>query len=196
MPQDNAELVVELVRAALQERFGADPGSASVSFVGVEPIEVLRFHAGELVQYVTLGMCRRPLPEQSADAGVSSAQPVGPRGELRLSVRAGVGAADVWRRLAVLAAAPVVEGLRYADGAIVSLGEPLVPATRASGVVVGETDVVVDTAAGAVTLFEVLPATPEELAWSRVHGVAALRERWREQGTDLTDLGRSPADLS
>jgi suppressor of fused protein SUFU len=195
MPQDNGELVVELVRTALLERFAAVPSSASVSFVGVEPIEVLRFHGGDLVEYVTLGMCRRPLPEQSAEAGVSSAPSVGPRGELRMSVRSGFGSADVWRRLAVLAAAPAVEGLRYADGAIVSLGEPLVSGARAHGVVVGESDIVVDTAAGAVTVFDVLPATPDELAWSRVNGVAALRERWREQGTDLTDLGRAPAHL-
>ena len=131
------ERVVDSVRAALVAHFGHEPDSASVSFVGVEPISVLRFRDGDLLVYVTLGMSRRPLPEQTASSGVTELSDEGPRAELMLRVRAhSVGADDVWRRLAVLGAAPVVEGLRYADGAIVALGEPLVAGSRARGVVV------------------------------------------------------------
>ncbi len=40
---------------------------------------------------------------------------------------------DLWRRLAVLAAGPVVEGVVYADGMSVDLGEPLDPSSLCTG---------------------------------------------------------------
>ena len=190
------EDIVGAVRAALVAHFGHEPASASVAFVGVEPISVLRFRDADVLVYVTVGMSGRPLPDAAA-AGVTQLSGDGPRAELMLRVRAlGVGADEVWRRLAVLGAAPVVEGLRYADGAVVALGEPLVPGSRARGVVVTESGVDVSSAAAAVTVFEVVPATANELAWARVHGVRALRARWQEQGVDLTDLGRVQAALA
>lgn len=191
------ERVVDSVRAALIAHFGHEPDSASVSFVGVEPISVLRFRDGDLLVYVTLGMSTRPLPEQTVSNGVTELSEEGPRAELMLRVHAhGVGADEVWRRLAVLGVAPVVEGLRYADGAIVALGEPLVARSRARGVVVTKSALEVPAPAGVVTVFEVVPATADELAWARVHGVADLRARWLEQGSDLTDLGRVQVDLA
>jgi hypothetical protein len=45
-------------------------------------------------------------------------------------------------------------------------------------------------------VLQVVPATATELAWCRVHGSAALRERWAEQHTDLLDLERAAADLT
>lgn len=188
--------VVESVRAALTSHFGHEPGSASVSFVGVEPITVLRFRDGDLLVYVTAGMSRRPLPDGSESLAVTEVLGDGPRAELMLRVRAGsVGADDIWRRLALLAAAPVVEGLRYAEGAVVALGEALVPGSRMRGVVVVASGIEVP-AASSVTIFDVVPATPDELAWARVHGVAALRARWSQQDVDLTDLARVPVDLA
>jgi hypothetical protein len=38
--------------------------------------------------------------------------------------------------------------------------------------------------------------TPNEAAWKRVHGAAALEERWLHQGLDLRDPARAEADLS
>lgn len=167
-----------------------------MSFVGVEPIEVLRFRDTDWVVYVTLGMSNRPLPDAGDGNGVSEVSTDGPRAELLLRVRADtLAATEVWRALALLAAAPVVEGLRYEVGAIVSLAEPLAPGTRTQGVVVVEPRMDLAASGGLVTVFEVLPATGEELAWARVHGVPALRARWREQAVDLTDLGRRQADL-
>ena len=40
-----------------------------------------------------------------------------------------------------------------------------------------------------------LPMTPNEAAWKRVHGASALQERWLAQGVDLRDPTRREADL-
>ncbi len=53
----------------------------------------------------------------------------------------------------------------------------------------------VDSPAGPVAILQLLPATSTELAWCRVHGSAALRERWDERPVDLLDLARRPVDL-
>jgi hypothetical protein len=47
-----------------------------------------------------------------------------------------------------------------------------------------------------VQLLRLLPATSSELAWSRVRGTAALRERWQQYGTDLLNLTRAEVDLT
>jgi hypothetical protein len=46
-----------------------------------------------------------------------------------------------------------------------------------------------------VQLLQLLPATATELAWARVHGSVALRQRWAAQGTPLSDLMREPVTL-
>jgi hypothetical protein len=183
------------VERALVDLFGQVPARASVSFVGVEPIEVLRFETTSgVLTYVSLGMARRPMT--AATEVVAS--DTGPRAELLLQVRPG-GDADavVWQRLAVLAAAPAVEGVVYTPGMTVDLGEPLGRGSRCTGGVIVESLVpAVTTGAGPVDVLEVAPATSTELAWCRVHGSAALRERWTAQGVDLHDLSRAAADLS
>jgi hypothetical protein len=103
---------------------------------------------------------------------------------------------DAWRRLAVLAAAPAVEGVVYTPGMTVDLGQALVAGSRCTGVVVVESPLAtIDTPDGAVAVLQVLPATSTELAWCRVHGASALRERWSDQRTDLLDVARRPAAL-
>ena len=42
-----------------------------------------------------------------------------------------------------------------------------------------------------VRFLPLLPMTPNEAAWKRVHGAAALQERWLSRGTDLRDPLRS-----
>jgi hypothetical protein len=37
--------------------------------------------------------------------------------------------------------------------------------------------------------------TPNEAAWKRVHGAAALQERWLTGGTDLRDPSRKSVSL-
>jgi hypothetical protein len=186
--------VLSAVEAALIDHFGSPPARASVSFVGVEPIEVLRFEPipGERA-YLTLGMSRRPMT--GADAEVLDA--AGPRGELMLHVRdAADRDVDVWRRLALLAAAPAVEGVVYRDDMSVDLGEPLVAGSACTGVVILPAPIDdVPVQGGSVRIWSATPATANELAWCRVRGVAALRERWADQDVDLLDLHRSPARL-
>lgn len=185
---------LDAVDAALREHFGHVPLRASVSFVGVDPIEVLRFEPiPDERAFVTLGMSRYPM----TGAGEAVVASEGPRAELMLHLRDGADEhVDVWRRLALLAAAPVVEGVVYAAGMTVDLGEPLTVGSRCTGVVVTPAPLApVSVAGGAVTVLQVVPATSTELAWCRVHGSAALRSRWREQHTDLLDLGRMPVRL-
>jgi hypothetical protein len=179
---------------ALADHFGQRPTRASVSFVGVEPIEVLRFEPipGERA-YVSLGMSRHPMIRAS-EVFVGTD---GPRAELMVHVDDQPGHGEVlWRHLAVLAAAPAVEGVVYTSGVTVDLGEPLVPGSRCTGGLVVESPLVaIDTAAGPVAVLQVVPATSTELAWCRVHGAAALRERWESTQAELLDLGRRAVAL-
>lgn len=165
-----------------------------MSFVGVEPIEVLRFEPipGERA-YVSSGMSRHPM----TGAAEVMQQLDGPRAELMLHVRDDLDEfADVWRTVAVLAAAPSVEGIVYSDGMSVDTGQPVVAGSRCTGGVLVQSPLAPVTA-GPVTVdvLQLIPATSNELAWCRVQGSAALRARWAEQGVDLLDLGRAPVEL-
>jgi hypothetical protein len=182
------------VEAALVEHFAQHPHRASVSFVGVEPIDVLRFEPipGERA-YVSLGMSSAPMT--GADSAV--VDPQGPRAELMLHLHDPADEhAQVWRRLAVLAAAPTVEGVAYRAGMTVEIGEPLAAGSTCIGVVLVESPLMsIDTPAGPVAILQAVPATQHELAWCRVRGSAALTERWHAYGTDLLDLARPAVRL-
>lgn len=190
---DAPDLLV-LVDTALAEHFAQPAARASISFVGVEPIEVLRFEPipGERA-FVSLGMSRRPMT--GAEELVQRAD--GPRAELMLHLHDPTDEfGDVWRSLAVLAAAPVVEGVVYSPGMTVDTGQPLASGTRCSGGVFVESPLgSLATPVGPVDVLQLLPATSNELAWGRVQGSAALRERWTAQGIDLMDLTRPGAAL-
>ncbi|MBB0245383.1 suppressor of fused domain protein [Streptomyces alkaliphilus] len=210
------------VERALVEVFGEPDARASVTFLGVDPIEVLRFvcppepretapgaangpegpDAGPLVRYVTLGMSAEPMNDPAAPV----ADPVrGPRAELVLTLRPGT-APDrppidrVLRPLAVLAAAPRVEGVVPVPGASLDTGEPLWPGAPFTAVLVGEPgglvpDVPLPPPADPVRILPLLPMTPNEAAWKRVHGAEALRELWLSRGTDTRDPRRAGAPL-
>jgi hypothetical protein len=125
--------VVALVDAHLRRSLGDDPVRASVTFLGMEPIEVLRFERGDAVHYATLGMSRFPMADP-ATVVVDSV--TGPRAELVLSL------ADrhdsVLRTLATLAAAPAVEGLVVSPGALLDVDRPLWDDAPYRAVLVGE----------------------------------------------------------
>jgi hypothetical protein len=119
-----------------------------------------------------------------------------PRAELLLSA---AGRPDpLWRNLAVLAAAPAVEGAVYQVANRVDLGEPLCSGSRCTGGVLAPAALQPIAVPGlaAVQVLRVLPATQTELAWARVHGSEQLQQRWLTAGTDLTDLLRDPVELS
>jgi len=185
------------VEAHLVSVLGQDSGRAGVSFLGTERLDVLRFGPDDagLVRYVTLGMSRAPMGDPGAEIVLAD----GPRAELVLSV---TGLHDsVLRRLSVLAAAPSVEGVVVTPGAGLDLSEPLWDGARFTAVLIAEPGgLVPDLSIGddvePVRFLPVLPMTPNEAAWKRVHGAAALEERWLAQQLDLRDPARPEADLS
>jgi hypothetical protein len=84
----------------------------------------------------------------------------------------------------------------YREGTAIELGEPLVPGSRCVGVVVGAAAWdPVGHGRIEVPILRLDPATATELAWSRVHGVPALRARWVDHGVDVGDLWRPAVDL-
>ncbi|MDP9683928.1 suppressor of fused domain protein [Streptomyces griseoviridis] len=197
--------VLPLVEARLRSALGEPDARAAVTFLGTDRVEVLRFRApgrsaeeGDVVRYATLGMSAQPM----ADPTAVLADPVGgPRAELVLSVRAGVADTDkVLRPLAVLAASPQVEGVVVAPGASLDVGEPLWPGAPFTSVLVAEPgglveDLELDAPLDPVRFLPLLPMTPNEAAWKRVHGGQALQERWLTHGTDLRDPARRSVPL-
>jgi hypothetical protein len=195
------------VEARLLDAFGEPTGRASVTFLGADRIEVLRFGPGTasgtvsspadpaLVRYSTLGMSAAPM----SDPLGAFADPVrGPRAELLLSVRGGRD--DMLRTLAAFAAAPQVEGLVVIPGAALELGAPLWPGGPFRAVLVGEPggllpDLDLPDPADPVRFLPLLPMTPAEAAYKRVHGAAALQDRWLTHGTDLRDPQRRAVRL-
>lgn len=199
--------VVVLVEAHLVSVLGLDSGRAGVSFLGAERIDVLRFgpDADGLVRYATLGMSRTPM----GDPGAALVAARGPRAELVLSV---AGPQDsVLRRLAALAASPAIEGVVVGPGAGLDLGEPLWDGAPFTSVMVGEPGGLVpdlalsddggsggmDSGVGEepVRFLPLLPTTPNEAAYRRVHGAQALQDLWLRHGTDLRDPRRPSVPL-
>ena len=99
-------------------------------------------------------MSRHPMTGAAADVLAAD----GPRAELMLHLRdPDRRHADVWRGWRVLAAAPAVEGVVYAPGMSVDLGEPLVARRRRAwaGSSTPRPSADVATAAGPVTVLQV-----------------------------------------
>ncbi|MBB1038980.1 suppressor of fused domain protein, partial [Dietzia natronolimnaea] len=129
-PSDSSS-VLTAVREHLIAHLGPEPQEASVTFLGAAPIRVLRFVDIEsgLVRYASLGCSADPMGDPSALVP----DPTAPRAELSLVLRGGVD--GLVRALAVLAAAPAVEGLVLSEGALIDLGEPLWPGAAFTAVV-------------------------------------------------------------
>ncbi|MEV0903502.1 suppressor of fused domain protein [Streptomyces hokutonensis] len=194
--------VLALVEARLRTALGEPDARAAVTFLGTDRVEVLRFQdtgqEGGIVRYATLGMSAQPMSDPTA----MLADPVaGPRAELVLSVRGGLADTDkVLRPLAVLAASPQVEGVVVAPGASLDVGEPLWPGAPFTSVLVAEPgglveDLDLEAPLDPVRFLPLLPMTPNEAAWKRVHGAQALQERWLTSGTDLRDPSRKSVPL-
>jgi hypothetical protein len=186
-----ADVEDHLVRA-----LGAAAGRARVTFLGTEPVDVVRFVDGRdgVVRYVTVGMSRSPLPDPASDV----VDPVhGPRAELVLSLRDLRD--DVLRPLAMAAMSPFVEGAVVVAGASLDLGGPLWVGARFTALLIGEPGGAVSdlpTAYEPVRFFPVTPLTPNEVAYKRVHGAPALEERLLAAGVDPLDPQRPEILLS
>ena len=189
--------VLVAVDLHLVSTLGPDAGRAGISFVGTDRIDVARFHGHDgLVHYVTLGMARAPLPEPTATVVETVS---GPRAELVLTLRRRED--SVVRRLAIVAAAPVVEGLRLVPGASVDLRQPLWDGAPFTGLLIAQPRALVPDLPlepdadgrqrGPVSFLPVIPLLPAEVALKREQGTAALEERWLLSGTDLRDPDRA-----
>ncbi len=188
------------VRAHLCLHFGdVEPDTARVTFLGTEPLDVLRFRHGTsgLVHYVTLGCSRHPMGDP---AELVADQARGPRAEVVLCLRDPGPITGIARSLAILAAAPAVEGVVLAPDALIDLGSPLWarPSGGApfTGVLLGRSDIAelpLEAPRDPVSFLSATPITATEAAWVRLKGAEAMRQAWRNDGVDVRDPDRPAA---
>lgn len=173
----------------------SEPDVASVTFLGVERIDVLRFGPNEtgVYHHVSLGCSRHPM----TDPGAAVADPVrGPRAEIVLSLRVGGPTTGLARAVAVLAATPAVDGVVLAPDALVDLSAPLWTGAPFTAVLLGDSDIPdlsLDPPADPVRFLSAVPITPTEAAWVRLKGAEAMRQAWADDRVDVLDPGRPAA---
>jgi Suppressor of fused protein (SUFU) len=182
--------------------FVAEPDSASVTFLGTEPIEVLRFRGGAegLTHYVSLGCSRHPMTDPT-EAPVDPER--GPRAEVVLRLRDPGPATGIARSLAILAATPAVDGVVLVADALIDLGSPLWawPTARVpfTAVLLGRSDIPdlpLQPPRDPVKFLSATPITATEAAWVRLKGAEAMRQAWRNDGVDVLDPRRPAAQPS
>ena len=188
------------VRAHLDAHFGrTDPDIASVTFLGTESLDVLRYHpdADGVVHYVSLGCSRHPMVDPTA----MFADPEhGPRAEVVLQLRDTKAITGLARSLAIVAASPAVEGVVLRPDALVDLSGPLwtQPSVRVpfTAVLLGDSDIAelpLDPRRDPVRFLSATPITATEAAWVRLKGADAMRAAWRSDGVDVLDPNRPAA---
>jgi hypothetical protein len=193
--------VLTEVRAHLRAHFAAmgltaEPDSASVTFLGVERIEVLRFGPDRrpgfegVLHYVSVGCSRHPMGDPTQIA----ADPLhGPRAEVVVSLRDSAPTAGLSRAIALLAATPAVDGVVLQPDALIDLGATLWDGARVSAVVLGVGDIpdlVLDPPREPVRFLSATPISANEAAWMRLKGVDELRRTWEQDGVDVRDPAR------
>ncbi len=189
--------VLTEVRAHLRAHFAREPDAASVTFLGTQSFDVLRFGPddGDVVHYVSLGCSREPMIDPAAFA----ADPVrGPRSEVMVALR-GPTPKGLARNVAVLAAAPAVEGLVLAPDALVDLGTPLWDGAAFTAFLLSDSgigDIELPAPAEPVVVLSATPITPTEAAWVRLKGAEAMREAWRTDNIDVLDPNRRASSPS
>ena len=94
------------------------------------------------------------------------------------------------RSVAVVAAAPAVEGLVLEPDALIDLESPLWDSAPFTAFLLGHSDiddVVLPAPRPPVTVLSATPITATEAAWVRLKGADAMREAWRTDGVDVLD---------
>ena len=113
---------LDRVRAHLDTHFDhAEPAVASVTFLGAESIDVLRYRAdadgrAAVAHYVSLGFSRHPMVDPTA---VLADPELCPRAEVVLQLRDTKSITGLARSLAIVAASPAVEGVVLMPDALV-----------------------------------------------------------------------------
>jgi hypothetical protein len=183
--------VLAEVRARLSAHFAQEPDAASITFLGTQSFDVLRFGPddGGVIHYVSLGCSREPM----TDPAELAADPVrGPRAEVVVSLR-GATPTGLARSVAVLAATPAVEGLVLAPDALVDLGTPLWAGAPFTAFLLSRSDVAdieLPAPMEPVAILAAVPITATEAAWVRLKGAEAMRDAWRTDGVDVLDPAR------
>jgi hypothetical protein len=175
------------------ERSGvtAEPDAASVTFLGTERIDVLRFGptADGVYHYVSVGCSKHPMfdPAEMVTDALH-----GPRAEVVTALR-GPTPKGLARSLAVLAASPAVEGLILEPDALIDLETPLWESASFTAFLLSDSDirdVELTKPLPPVKLLSATPITATEAAWVRLKGADAMREAWRQDGVDVLDPNR------
>lgn len=204
--------VLAKVRSHLGEHFAragiiAEPVEASVTFLGTERIDVLRYGPDDdgVYHYVSLGCSRHPMfdPAEMITDALH-----GPRAEVVVALR-GPSPAGLARSVAILAAAPAVEGLILEPDALIDLETPLwdLPSPPGSSdtaprgapftaFLLGASDIddvpLIDPLPP-VAVLSATPITATEAAWVRLKGADAMRDAWQQDGVDVFDPARRAA---
>ena len=191
--------VLAQVRAHLGEHFAAagvtgEPDSASVTFLGTETVDVLRFgpRPDGVVHYVSLGCSRHPMldPTEMVTDVLH-----GPRAEVTVALR-GPSPKGLSRSIAIVAAAPAVEGLILEPDALIDLETPLWEGSSFTAFLLSRSDIG-DVALTAplqpVAILAATPITATEAAWVRLKGADAMREAWVQDGVDVMEPRRRAA---
>ncbi len=190
------------VRAHVREHFvrtgiTAEPVEASVTFLGTERIDVLRFgpDSAGVSHYVSVGCSRHPMfdPTEMVTDALH-----GPRAEAVVAL-SGPTPKGLARSLAILAASPAVEGLILEPDALIDLETPLWEGASFSAFLLGRSDiddVALTDPLPPVTLLSATPITATEAAWVRLKGAEAMREAWTQDGVDVLNPARRAAQPS
>ncbi len=190
------------VRNRLQAHFTAagvlaEPAEASVTFLGADRISVLRYgpDGGGVNHFVSVGCSRYPMVDPT---NFVTDTEHGPRAEVVVSLRP-PSPAGLARSMAVLAAAPSVEGLVLEPDALIDLSGPLFEGAPFTAFLLGPStidDVALPDPLSDVTILQATPITPTEAAWVRLKGAEAMREAWRTDGVDVFDANRRASEPS
>jgi hypothetical protein len=188
------------VRTSLREHFAglgitSEPDVASVTFLGVESIDVMRFGPEDgVLHYVSVGCSRHPMDEPTEMVHDDT----GPRAEVVLSLR-GPTPSGLVQSIAVLAASPAIEGLVLVPDALIDLETPLWTGAPFTAVLLGVSgigEVDLPQPLSPVTVLSATPITATEAAWVRLKGAEAMREAWRVDGVDVLNPGRRASQPS
>lgn len=174
--------------STLEKKFGHNHDQASITFVGVPAITVVRFSSQRTLSYCTQGALS---PEENIIddsmnindmlAHQPAAEPQKTR-EYYCTFTA-IGAQETFqgfhRTLAIIAASAVVEGLEIRPHAIIDTGEPLWNGSVFTAFLIGDSESIDN-----VELTELIPITATEAAFIRVQGAEQLYAAWEESQLD------------
>nr|WP_090275883.1 suppressor of fused domain protein [Mycolicibacterium komanii]CRL69026.1 Suppressor of fused protein (SUFU) [Mycolicibacterium komanii] len=192
-----ATVRVHLLEHFARQGIDSEPDEANVTFLGTETIDVLRFgpDPGGVVHYVSLGCSRHPMfdPTEMVTDALH-----GPRAEVTVALR-GPSPRGLHRAIAIVAAAPAVEGLVLAPDALIDLEAPLWESSPFTAFLLGDSmidDVSLTAPLEPVKVLAATPITATEAAWVRLKGADAMREAWQQDGVDVLDPARPAAKPS